>query len=519
MSRARLAVAAAFACFLSAWAAPAADLLMLSDVHFDPMADPRLVDRLAAAEPQEWRAIFEQSGDAGLGRYGRDTNWPLLRAALAQMRATLPDPALVILPGDFLAHGFRGAFNAAASDHSDAAYRVFVRKTMEFVALQLRQAFPAAPILPTLGNNDDICGDYRLQPDGPFLADTLPILRALAGGAGEPGFDRDWPSHGNYHATLPGLRVLFLNTVFFSRNYQNACGAAGDPDPGEATLAWLEGELEAARQAQQHVWLVYHIPPGVDGFATLHKGSCPDAITPMWKEAYAEPFAGLLRRYADIVAASFGGHTHMDDFRLIGDPGGYYAFALITPALSPIFGQNPAFRTVSWDADGGVLDQTTYELANLFETGAGVPARWRAEYTFTREWSLPRVDLPSLERLYSAIGDTPELRDRWHALYPVSSPVYLGVELGRAAGGPRLRLRHRACRRRRLQPLLLRRVGRLKPAGGGRASLVATRQKPAQAWCASRNRGTREPTTARHCLMGRASSLKARDIQHKEHRS
>jgi hypothetical protein len=37
--------------------------LMMSDLHFDPMAEPKLVDRLSAAEPKEWRAIFENSAD------------------------------------------------------------------------------------------------------------------------------------------------------------------------------------------------------------------------------------------------------------------------------------------------------------------------------------------------------------------------------------------------------------------------------------------------------------------------
>ena len=57
----------------------AGQILVLSDLHFDPMADPKLVDRLAAAEPNQWGAILETSGTTGLGRYGRDTNWMLLR--------------------------------------------------------------------------------------------------------------------------------------------------------------------------------------------------------------------------------------------------------------------------------------------------------------------------------------------------------------------------------------------------------------------------------------------------------
>ena len=81
----------------------------------------------------------------------------------------------------------------------------------------------------------------------------------------------------------------------------------------------------------------------------------------------------MLRRYADTVAASFAGHTHMDDFRLIGDAGGRYAFALITPAVSPIFGQNPAFRTIDYDGPGAVLDQTTYYL-DEFAGGDAPPA-------------------------------------------------------------------------------------------------------------------------------------------------
>ena len=399
----------------------------MSDLHFDPMADPGLVDQLTAAEPEQWSAVLDSSRDRSLGRYGRDSNWVLLRSALRQMAETLPEPAFVLISGDFLAHRSRQEFDAAARDNSDAAYRVFVRKTMQFLGQQLEQTFPATTIIPALGNNDEECGDYQLQPGGPFLTDTLPILRRLVGSTGSPSFDRDWQSYGNYSARVSGIRVLSTNTNFLSVHYRNACGSAADGDPGRATLAWLEAELAAAKQAGERVWLLYHIPPGIDGYATLRQGACPGTMIPMWNQAYAEAFLPLLRRYADTVVASFAGHTHMDDFRLIGDAEGRYGFALITPAVSPIFGQNPAFRTVTYDAAGGILDQTTYDLTNLPQAttpAGGVPPEWRAEYTFTRQWSLPKVDLPSLDRLYSLITDAPVERESWHMIFPVSSPVY-----------------------------------------------------------------------------------------------
>jgi sphingomyelin phosphodiesterase acid-like 3 len=413
-----------------------AQFLMISDLHFDPMADAKLVDRLAAADFDRWQAILESSPAKSPSRYGQDSNWPLLRSALEQTKGTMPTPAFVLIPGDFLAHNFRREFDATAADHSDAAYRLFVRKTMQFVAMQLAATFPDTPILPALGNNDEVCGDYRLQPDGPFLADTLPIVRTLVGSIARPGFDRDWASHGNYSVRVRTLRIIFPNTVFFSLHYQNACGSADIPDPAQATLAWLETELAAARQARERVWLVYHIPPGVDGFATLQHGSCPSEIIPMWNPGYAAPFNDLLRRYADTVAASFAGHTHMDDFRLLGDDSGYYGFTLITPALSPIFGQNPAFRTVVYDPAGTVLDHTTYYLANLeaAAAGGGPPSSWQAEYTFTQAWHLPRVDVESVARLYVMTADVPEYRDRWHDFYAVSSPTYWSAD---PAGGER----------------------------------------------------------------------------------
>ena len=304
---------------------------------------------------------------------------------------------------------------------------------MQFLASQLERTFPDTAILPALGNDDSYCGNYQLQPQGPFLADTLPVFRALVGALASLGFDRNWMSYGNYSVTFRDLRMIFPNTVFFSANYHNGCGSAADADPGSATLAWLETELAAAEVAQQRVWLVYHIPPGVDGFTTLRRGSCPDAIIPMWKQIYAELFYALTRRYSDTIVASFAGHIHMDDFRLLGDDNGYYGFVLVTPALSPIYGQNPAFRTVTSDAAGGILDQTTYELAYLREAVDGAPPTWQAEYTFTQAWQLPRIDLASLTQLYAMITDAPSDRDRWHTLLPVSSPVYWSTNLGEAA--------------------------------------------------------------------------------------
>jgi len=393
--------------------------IAVSDLHFDPMADSALVDRLAATAAGAWAGILAQPGATRISRYGQDTTYPLLQSALQEMRATLPHPAFLLVPGDFLAHSFRKKFDAAAAEHTDARYRAFVVKTMQFLAGQLQAAFPGTPILPVLGNNDDECGDYMLHPGGPFLRDALPIVRALLGGGVGANFDRDWTATGSYdvaHPTLPAVRVIFADTVFFSRNYRDACGAGGG-DPGGKTLDWLRDRLTVAREAGQKVWLLYHIPPGIDVYATLHGAGCPKAMVPFWAPSYAVRFAELMDEFSGTVAASFAGHTHMDEFRLTGAAGG---FVLVVPALSPIFGQNPAFQVFAYDAAGGVLDRTTPYLANVAAAAGGAAAEWRAEPSFTKTWMLPRVDGSTLQTLYDRIDGDRDAGTLWLLRYAAS---------------------------------------------------------------------------------------------------
>jgi hypothetical protein len=70
--------------------------------------------------------------------------------------------------------------------------------------------------------------------------------------------------------------------------------------------------------------------------------------------------------------------------------------------------------------------------------GGGASPTWRAEYTFTQAWRLPRIDLASLTQLYAMVADVPENSARWHTSYPVSSPVYWSPSLGEA--GPQAAL-------------------------------------------------------------------------------
>jgi sphingomyelin phosphodiesterase acid-like 3 len=417
--------------------------LVVSDIHFNPMADPGIVPKLEAAEPAAWQAILSGSKSTGFSQYGQDTNWWLLRSSLDQMQKTLPRPAVVLFTGDSLAHQFPQLFQSATKGAERVRYRKFVLKTMQFLALQLRKRFPQSKILITPGNDDDDCGNYTIEADGAFLRDTAEMARALA--KGNDDVRSSWEHLGSFdvpHPTVRGVRILSLNTVFFSDKYQSQKFSAGcavmPSDAPNQAFAWLESRLEQAQNAHQKVWLMFHIPPGIDPFTSLQtyrmlrKNNpaqadspqlCTSAVVPLWVPARTAQFDELLQKYRGTIVAVFAGHTHNDDFRLPDRASADSPFVLINPPISPVYNQNPAFRTVTFASDGSLADSTVYYLSNLTLAGGTTAGEWQREYQFSKEWKLTGINTTTLTALNAKIRSDESVRDEWLKLYNVSSPA------------------------------------------------------------------------------------------------
>jgi sphingomyelin phosphodiesterase acid-like 3 len=117
----------------------------------------------------------------------------------------------------------------------------------------------------------------------------------------------------------------------------------------------------------------------------------------------------------------FAGHDHTDDFRVIHGNKNEAQFVLIDPPISPIYGQNPAFRVVTFAAGGQLLDQNTYYLTNLQVAQSAVPGVWAQEYSFQEKWNSPRLDAASLNAIYDRITSNAEASTQWLTLLNVSS--------------------------------------------------------------------------------------------------
>jgi sphingomyelin phosphodiesterase acid-like 3 len=142
----------------------------------------------------------------------------------------------------------------------------------------------------------------------------------------------------------------------------------------------------------------------------------------VWRAGVLTRFWSILDRYPGVVKAAFAGHTHMDEFRLPTVGG----FVHVTPAVSPLFGNNPGFAVFSYaPASGELADVRTYYLdlaANAAKgRGAEGAERWAQEYDFRQAYAQPAIDGSALAAVQRAIACDAAVRDRYMTFYPVSS--------------------------------------------------------------------------------------------------
>lgn len=386
-------------------------VVSISDIHFDPFYDPALIHSLIQSDYTQWQSIFSHSKVQGYGSKGADTNYILFNSALENIYERVPHPDFIIISGDFLDHNFQDNYATASANKDPRAANAFITKTIAFVTWMIQKRFPQTPVYPALGNNDSYCGDYYLEPGGPFLKATAGAWKTLLKNpANVISFMRTFPALGSYSIITPNnkhQRVIVLNTTFFSINYENKCG---DPkaQPGKDEMKWLETELQKAAAGKEKVWLVYHIPPGIDVYYAVDNASRGKSSKPetFWQPTYNQQFINLLARYSTVIVGSFAGHIHMDSFELIRSSNNSPdSFVHITPAISPRFGNNPAFEIFTYDRRSSGLNDYTAYYFDIASAAAqkNAPVKWGREYTFSEVYGQPMLTARSLQAVYDGM--------------------------------------------------------------------------------------------------------------------
>lgn len=324
-------------------------ILWFSDLHFSPYLDPAIVPSLNQHPVEKWPKILAASeAHSSMPLYGQKTNFKLLESSLSDMQLNCPQPDFIIYTGDFLAHGFNEKFRETTGITGQSDLHAFIDKTLAFMVARITHYYPDTPVYFTLGNNDSYQGDYLLQAGGQFLHNSSRVFSPFfQSGPGLDSFQNTYPLGGQYRVDAPGnrqLRILSFNSIYFSRFAPESSDSAALDQ-----LQWLERELIRADRDNQQVWLIFHTPPGIDVFATRNgqkDNGFPEKAVYLIKEDFLSRFTRIISRHEDTVSAAFAGHIHRDAFRLIKGVDQQVAPVLIIPAITPVYGNNPAYRIV-----------------------------------------------------------------------------------------------------------------------------------------------------------------------------
>ena len=371
--------------------------LMLSDIHFDPYAAPRIMEELGAP----LRPGCQTSAFGAFAKFGSDTNYVLLKSALDHAAATAAAGRFhfdyVMVTGDFLAHNFDTRYGECVGG-GDEAYRKFASDTIRFVDGMIAQALPGVPVFAALGNNDSDQGDYS-EPSRFFLQNVGQEWSRMWGevpteirGAALASFGRA----GNYalpHPTVRNHELVILNTNWWGDSHASACSEM-DPDPG-GQLQWLADVLGRVKSAGGTATLIMHIPPGIDAMK-----SSTGPPRSLWTESCTQKLIAELTNFP--VREIYAGHIHRDDFRLVRDPEGRPLCTVhILPSISPVYLNQPAVEVGWYDKGSGELQDYAPLVLNIGDPKPG----WSTEYIFSRAYRRARPDFATLEGLIRAIRE------------------------------------------------------------------------------------------------------------------
>jgi sphingomyelin phosphodiesterase acid-like 3 len=299
---------------------------------------------------------------------GKDANPELVQSALASAANVCKAPLFVLNLGDSLPHG----------ENADQAPDRISELTNSF-----QKYLPNTAVFGVLGNNDTE-KDYQIQSPA--------FLRAFVNSWVPAKYAYHVSSNGWYAANLPGLtncRFLGLNSTFFSAR----CDKSAKRDQGATDqLNWVMDEVRRARADKASLWLGFHIPPTLNPV---------DTSKHLWNEKLERQFVGILATNSDVIKAVLCGHIHRDEIRVIYDRTTPVLSIHFSPAISPVYLNNPGFQVFSTTPTGEILDyRTCYRPLSSNPTGTD----WVMSEPFTKKFGVTDMSPMSLDLVRSRLA-------------------------------------------------------------------------------------------------------------------
>lgn len=253
----------------------------------------------------------------------------------------------------------------------------------------IQDLLPKLQVFPALGNHD-----YWPQDQLPVATST--VYEAVAN-LWKPWLDEEAITtirKGGFYSQKVNpnlnLRIISLNTNLY---YGPNIVTLNKTDPANQ-FEWLENTLNISQQNKEKVYIIAHVPVG---YLPYSRG------TPAVREYYNEKLIEIFRKYSDVIAGQFYGHTHRDSIMILSDGKGSPTNSLfVAPAITPVKSvlekqtNNPGIRLFQYDPhDYKLLDMLQYYL-NLTDANLKKDANWKLEYVLTKTYGIEDLQPKSL---------------------------------------------------------------------------------------------------------------------------
>jgi len=370
--------------------------LHISDMHPDPLykigSNQDCVLPLCCRE-------YDGKGSAGKwGDYNCDIPIWTFMEMFDQIQEIQPQPDFVLITGDYTPHD---VWNQTKDD---------IINRLHNVSAILRKYYPDTPVFFINGNHDAYPVDqYNTHPIDSAHLDDFVWSREL--------FAQEWATWlpedalktiliGNYYTALarPGLRIVAINTQWGDNlNFYLLLQENNQQNQTD----WLTQVLLSAREAQEKVLIIGHIPSGLT-----------------FEGPYVQNYLDLVTTFSDVVAGQFFGHTHEDQFEVVNDINGSPVGVLyIAPSVTTFANRNPSFRFYQYDTSTfEVLDYYQY-IMNLTDANLTDKPQWVLEYSALSEYSMTDLSPSSWMDLTNRMENDDELFQTWFRNYMTQVPA------------------------------------------------------------------------------------------------
>ena len=385
-----------------------ASFLWLTDVHVDPFYHSP--DRQCHKKEL---SLLERHP---FGTIGCDPPpsllYSVLEGAAAWLEAT-SNASFVLFTGDFVRHDLPRMQNPA-NNASDI---------VENVSTLARDYFPHAPmVFGTLGNNDNPCDYCEQITTGSAVNEWFwKIGSRIKKATCMTEATLEQYKYGSFfEVAVGGLTILSISTVIYSTLHVPGDMLEADPF---GQFAWLRTKLAEAVESGRSVWIVGHIPPGMETFG----------FTELWWPEYVTKYLALVQDPAlgPTVAAQLFGHVHKDEVRVLPNPPPGAGPIFLSSSISPVYYNNPSFKMVQYNRTSGRLLDFKTIYADI--TADGKPLQWKFGYDLLQTYpdlKMSGITAGALANLTDSLltgKDSWKRYARWYAAGYPSDLQHYGV--------------------------------------------------------------------------------------------